>query len=352
MKRNKIHTFLFRIAFVFTAHILIKAGDFTLDIFEISIRSMSFSSYFISYWLFIWYISAYINTKIKNYKNKHVSSYLLFSFNFAISVMAALFANYLYRMGDVHLFNNTDAWKNISIINPELSISLMVMYLMVFFFDIYFISVVNSKEDQIQLEKLKQENTLAKYLNLKSQVEPHFLFNSLSVLSSIIHTNTDLASEFLLRLSKILRYVIERNEQLTVPLKDEIKFINDYFFLIKTRFEKGIIIENNIEENIIKSTNIPPVSLQLLVENAIKHNKFTDTTPLHIQLYNNNNYLIVKNNLDERNDVTYSTKQGLDNLTKRFSFLSGKPVKIEMTETEFIIHLPILLNQSNESFNI
>lgn len=351
MNKSKIIKFLIRLGIVLAAHIMVKAGDYSLDVFKISERSIFFSLYFISFWMIVWYFAVYINNKIKNLQIK-LSPYLVFAFHFAFGSTAAFFTNYFYRIGDINLFNNIDLWKDIPILNPELTISLMVVYMLVFFFDIYMQSIFEKKEDQLQLEKLKQENTLAKYLNLKQQIEPHFLFNSLSVLSSIIHSDANLASDFLLKLSKILRYVIEKNELLTIPLKDEISFINDYFFLIKIRFDDGIIIENKIDEEIINTCVIPPVSLQLLFENAIKYNKFTSENPLKITMYNNNNYIIVKNNINIRTDVVDSTKQGLDNLTKRFSFLSKTPVKIEITNNNFIVSLPILQNNNNESFNI
>ncbi|MCD6090066.1 MAG: histidine kinase [Bacteroidales bacterium] len=358
MRQKNIHQFLIRFTFIFFVQLILKGFDTSFgNIFEFTIRGLSFSIVFISYWLIIWYTASFLNTQLFSrekelFKKKPRQILIIFLINFLFAFLAGFIANYLYRSGDVYIFNLGSYWSNISLLNPEFTVSLLAIYLMVFSFDIYLQSILDKKEDQIKLEKLKQENTLAKYLNLKSQIEPHFLFNSLSVLSSIIYTNVDLASDFVLRLSKILRYVIEKNELLLVPLKDEITFINDYFFLIQTRFEKGIVIENNIDENNITRCSIPPVSLQLLVENAIKHNKFTNDHPLRITLYNDTNFIVVKNNINIRNDITANTKQGLENLTKRYSFLSDKAVKIEITENEFIVSLPILSNIDNESFNI
>lgn len=358
MKQTKINSFLIRFFIVFLIHFIIKVGDqsFTNSL-TINFRGLLFSFQFILYWLIVWYFAAYIHKKllIKQNSSIRVKTFYTFSiifFHFSYGFVASLFSNWLYRFGDIQLFNNDDIWSEISFFNPELSFSLLMIYLMVFSFDTYLQVNIKQKEDQIQLEKLKQENTLAKYLNLKSQIEPHFLFNSLSVLSSIIYSDVDLAADFTLRLSKILRYVIEKNELLLVPLKNEIKFINNYFFLIKTRFEDGIVFENRIDKNHIDNFNIPPVSIQLLIENAIKHNKFTNDKPLHIELYNDDNFLMIKNNLNLRDDITGSTKQGLDNLSKRFSFLSDKPVKIEMTDFEFIVSLPLLSIKENENFNI
>jgi two-component system, LytTR family, sensor kinase len=357
MKRSNTRIFLLRFTVVFLVHLVIKSGDYTYsNVFEISLRSFVFSFFFIIYWLIIWYTSAFINDKIRNHQNNTIGNknfrlYILFLFHIAFGFLVSFLANYLYRIGDVNIFHMESVWEIVPVLNPELTISLLLMYIMLFSFDIYIHSIIDKKENQLQIEKLKQENTLAKYLNLKTQIEPHFLFNSLSVLSSIIYSDVDLAADFILRLSKILRYVIEKNDLLTVPLKDEIAFVNNYIFLIKTRFEDGIILENSIDKNVIDTYSIPPVSLQLLVENSIKHNKFSKENPLVIKLNNNKEYLIITNNLNKRNDIAENTKQGLANLSKRFSYLSENPVKVEETTSEFIVSLPIISDKNDESFN-
>jgi two-component system LytT family sensor kinase len=353
MKRQIINKF-----FILLTHFIFKAGDQSFgDFFDFTLRGFIFSTFFVSYWLLVWYIAAYIHQKLlakqdSSIKIKTFYTFSIIFFHFSYGLLVSLLLNWLYRFGDIQFFSNSDVWSEIPFLNPELTFSLLMIYIMIFSFDTYLQVNIRRKEDQIQLGKLKQENTLAKYLNLKAQIEPHFLFNSLSVLSSIIYSDVDLASDFTLRLSKILRYVIEKNELLLVPLKDEITFINDYFFLIKTRFEDGIVFENRIDESNIDNYNIPPVSIQLLIENAIKHNKFTNDKPLFIELYNDDNFLIIKNNINLRDDIIGTTKQGLENLSKRFSFLSEKPVRIEMTENEFIVSLPLLSIKDNESFNI
>lgn len=356
MQKKTLNKFLTRFTFVVVIHFIFKTGDYSFDsVFDFSLRSAVFSMFFFTYWLSVWYMAELANNKLLTLPNfssnkKRSLSYLLFIFHAAFGFAVAFGFNCSYRAGDLFFFDKL--WEGIPILNPELTVSLFAIYLIVFAFDIYINSILKKKEDELQLEKLKQENILAKYLNLKSQIEPHFLFNSLSVLSSLIYTNVDLASDFILKLSKILRYVIERNDLLVVPLKDEIAFVDDYLFLMNTRFETGIIFENNIETAIIDTSIIAPVSIQLLIENAIKHNKFNEEQPLKIRLENDADYLIVRNNLNLRNDAQDSTKKGLDNLNKRFSYLSNKPMKVEMTDTEFIVYLPILSSGKYESTNL
>jgi len=358
MKKSPSNTFFVRLLFVFFIHLVFKIGDQSFNTFsDFTFRGFLFSIFFIVYWLCVWYLAAFFHNMIQKkqdlvVKNKKFYTFFLFFLHLLFGLLVSFSANYLYRISDIYFSNNDVAWTGVSVFNPELTLGLLTIYMMVFTFDSYYNASIRSKEDQIQLEKLKQENTMAQYLNLKSQIEPHFLFNSLSVLSSVIHTDANLASEFTLRLSRILRYVIEKNEFLLVPLSEEITFMENYLFLIQTRFVEGISFENTIDENIIDSCYLPPSSLQLLIENAIKHNKFTSEYPLIIKLCNKDVRLIVSNNIRLRNDVEDSTKHGLDNLKGRYSHFSNELVEINKTDTDFTVSLPILTKEDYERFNI
>ncbi|NOX85517.1 MAG: hypothetical protein GXO86_06080 [Chlorobi bacterium] len=358
MKQQQINKFFLRFLFVFFVHVIIKIGDQSFTgFFDASTRGLIFSAGFITYWLVIWYIAAYFNGKILqkqevSSKNKKNYIYVLFSFHLIFGLIASFIANFSYRLWDIYFFNNSEIWSSVPVINPELTFSLLTVYMMVFTFDTFYHSNIKQKEDQLKLEKLEKDSTLAQYLNLKSQIEPHFLFNSLSVLSSLIYTNADLASEFVLRLSRILRYVIEKNEFLLVPLKEEIIFVENYIFLIQTRFENEILCEIHLDKKLMNTRFVPPAALQTLVENAIKHNKFTKNKPLIIEINNTEECLVVKNNVQLRNDSTNSTKQGLDNLKARFSHFTETPVEIMQTKYEFSVSLPLLTKEHDERFNI
>ncbi|RLD81988.1 MAG: hypothetical protein DRJ15_02945 [Bacteroidetes bacterium] len=358
MNHKAIKTFLIRLLVVFLIHFIFKIGDQSINVFsEFTSRGFVFSVFFTIYGLIVWYVSAFVNLKIQ--KGQESSSdhkkyyiFLLFSFHFIYGFAVSFLTNMLYRIGDVYFYNMGETWSEVSILNPEFTFSLFVIYIILFSFDVYYHSNIKSKEDQLQLEKLKQENTLAQYLNLKSQIEPHFLFNSLSVLSSLIQTDVNIAEEFLLRLSKTLRYVIEKNELPLVPLKDEVLFVEDYFFLIKNRFEEGIIFNNSMDQALIQNSYIPPASLQLLIENAVKHNKFTREAPLHIHISATENQIVVNNNINLRDDTSDSTKQGLHNLTQRFAYFSDKAISISSNEAGFTVSLPVLTKADYERINI
>ena len=353
-----MNKFFTRIFFVFLFHLVFKIGDDSFDVFgDFTLRGLVFSFYFISFWLVVWYIADFFGQKIVSWQKRsskytHFHTILLFTFHFFFGFIFAFLSNYLYRLGDIYLFHRNEAWKDVTVFNPELTMSLLLIYMMVFSFDTYYSSSIRINEDKLQLEKLKRENTLAQYLNLKSQIEPHFLFNSLSVLSSVIHSDANLASEFTIRLSRILRYMIEKNEHILVPLKDEISFVDNYLFLIQTRFQEGINFKNSLDKRIISSSYIPPASLQMLIENAVKHNKFTKKNPLEIILKNDKESLIVVNNLNIREDIENSTELGLDNLKERFKQFTPNPVLIKKTASKFTVSLPILTKTHYERFNI
>jgi len=358
MNPKNINKFLVRLLFIFFINFIVKIGDQSISVFSgITMRGIVYTSYFIIYWLCIWYIAEFLNSKIQKRQEsttgpKKFYTLLLFLFHFAFGMLVSFLAGLFFRLGDIHMFHMDIPWAEVPLFNPEFTLSLLMIYMMVFTFDIYYQSNMKRKEDQLKMEKLKQENTLAQYLVLKSQIEPHFLFNSLSVLSSLIHTNVGLAEEFLLRLSKTLRFVIEKNELALVPLREEIRFVDDYFFLIRHRFDEGIIFENVLDNGIIQNSYIPPASLQLLIENAIKHNKFTTENPLRISLYNDEKHIIVKNNIDLRDDIVDSTNQGIQNLTQRFSYFSKHDLTIEINESDFMVSMPILTKTDYERFNI
>ena len=189
-------------------------------------------------------------------------------------------------------------------------------------------------------QKLREENLIFQNETLKNQVNPHFLFNSLNTLSALINSQPEIAEEFINRLSSIYRYILENSAKDRVSLSDELSFINDYFFLHKIRDDGKIQME--VEINDSENSEILPVSLQILVENAIKHNKATREDPLNISIYIENSYIIVKNNLQKMATQLQSTKIGLGNLAKRVSLITGKVLIIEETKSDFIVKIPLM----------
>ena len=195
------------------------------------------------------------------------------------------------------------------------------------------------KKSLIAQEQLKKEALEAKLENLKKQLDPHFLFNSLSVLSGIIHKDVDLADTFITKLSLVYRYVLEHNELKRVSLSDELKFVESYVFLLKVRFQEKISLDIHPELQQL-ADYVLPLSIQLLIENAVKHNKLSKE--LKLKLYKNDDKVWLENNLDERQLIEKTTGTGLNNLKKRYWLQSEKEVDVIVTNTLFKVGIPLL----------
>jgi len=196
---------------------------------------------------------------------------------------------------------------------------------------------IERKADQMQKELL-----ISKYESLKNQVNPHFLFNSFSVLTSLIQQDKDLATDFLAQLSKMYRYMLENKESQLVSLEKEIDFLNSYIFLLKTRHEDNIKIKIDINLN-RSEFYIPTLSLQMLIENAIKHNKFSAQDPLRIEIYNEGtDYLVIRNRVNKKNVTESTTKVGLENIKKRYDYQSENKVVVAHDSEHFTVKLPRL----------
>jgi ligand-binding sensor domain-containing protein len=194
---------------------------------------------------------------------------------------------------------------------------------------------------QGQAQSLEKEKTLVMYENLKQHLNPHFLFNSLASLSSLIRLDQTMASNFLDKMSRVYRYILKNRDNSTVPLAEELKFVNLYIQLQKTRFEEGLRVNIDIDDEHLQQ-KIAPVTLQNLVENAIKHNIADPGSPLVIELFVDDDYLIVRNNLQKKKFVETSNKQGLINMTSLYNYLSPLPLQIIEDEQYFTVKIPLL----------
>ncbi|MEO1049873.1 MAG: histidine kinase [Bacteroidota bacterium] len=196
------------------------------------------------------------------------------------------------------------------------------------------------KKSLIKTEILQKENLESQLATLKSQISPHFLFNSLNVLSTLIHTDTDLADQFINRLSLVYRYLLENKDKEVIELMTEMEFVRSYLFLLETRFQDNLKVNIDIPKK--GNRQIPPMSIQMLIENAIKHNVISERKPLHIDIKQVEDYIIISNNLQLRKDSLESTHIGLGNIKKRYEYLTDKPVDIIKDETCFTVKIPLL----------
>jgi ligand-binding sensor domain-containing protein len=198
---------------------------------------------------------------------------------------------------------------------------------------------INSLKSKAQL--LEKEKTTVMYENLKQHLNPHFLFNSLTSLSSLIRIDPKQAGDFLDKMSKVYRYILRNKDNETVPLFEELNFVELYIQLQKTRFEDGLQVDIQISEDYL-TARIVPVTLQNLIENAIKHNTADADQPLKIKLFIEKDYLIVSNTLQRKNYVETSNKQGQNSMVSLYRFLSPKPIIIEESTAEYIVKIPLI----------
>jgi hypothetical protein len=209
----------------------------------------------------------------------------------------------------------------------------------VFFYAAYFYK--NWQEKRVKEQKIIAGTASARFDALKNQLDPHFLFNSLNVLTSLIEEDPDQAQKFTTSLSKVYRYVLEQKNKDLVTVDEELNFARTYVRLLKMRFEDSIVFE--IPESCTQpEARIVPLSLQLLLENAVKHNVVTASRPLHIKVFEEGGMLVVSNNLQEKQVVKKSSGVGLQNIKQRYNILTDREVVIQKSDAEFRVSLPIL----------
>jgi len=224
---------------------------------------------------------------------------------------------------------------------------LILLFFILFIFQAAYFSIYSYQQYAIvQINKYasEREQIGLQFDALKSQLSPHFLFNSLNTISSLVHKSPVDAEEFIRRLATIYKYVINNKQQRLVSVHEEVEFIKSYYHLLKVRFENALKLEINLPKNILK-TNIPPLTLQILVENAVKHNKVDEMNQLDIYIGSiDNSYLRVTNNKIEKKSKIKSFKVGLDNIQKRYAYYSSKSINIVNRQT-FTVELPIIDNR-------
>ncbi|MDY3338288.1 histidine kinase [Riemerella anatipestifer] len=198
-----------------------------------------------------------------------------------------------------------------------------------------------STQEKIEVQEQLAKASEAQFQSLKTQLDPHFLFNSLNVLTALIEENPPKAQKFTEDMSKIYRYVLEQRDKKTVSVAEEISFAKTYAELLKTRFEDSVNFSFDINPE-FENRSVVPLSLQLLLENVIKHNFATTQKSLNIKVYTTSSYLMVENNLQARETPEGSTGVGLKNIQQRYALLTHKEVNIVKNETVFRVEIPLI----------
>ena len=260
------------------------------------------------------------------------------------SFVISVFVIFLLRIIEDVLIEGSsfeDFFKHETLANYVVTI-IITFFVTLAFHAFYFYKAY--QENKVNQQKIIAGNASAQFESLKNQIDPHFLFNSLNVLSALIEENPIAAQKFTTSLSKVYRYVLEQKDKELVSVEEELQFAKTYMNLLKMRFENSITFE--IPENIEnEEAKVVPLSLQLLLENCIKHNVVSETKPLHIKISIDNGVLVVSNTIQKKEVLADRKGVGLENIVNRYALLTQRKVLVEKNENEFKISLPILTKQ-------
>ena len=285
----------------------------------------------------LWFIIRFVMIAIrkKYYGFKHTARRAI------LQVIALLIVGFVVKIILGFIFTNFfDINLHYSPLEAFISIYFTSLFVLANYEGLYL--YYQNKQNILAREQLKREQIHSELQGLRSQVNPHFLFNSMNTLLHIIEEDQALASSFLKKLSRVYRYILEKRDDHLIPLKEELAFIESYIFLQKERFKHNLEVELEVDDYYLDKL-IVPLSLQMVFENAIKHNIISSKKPLKIEVYIDPlQYLVIKNNLQLKKQTMPSTGVGLQNIKSRFEFFSSQKVIVEQNLTHFIVRLPLL----------
>lgn len=198
------------------------------------------------------------------------------------------------------------------------------------------------RQAAIDVEQLKNKNLSSKYESLKNQVNPHFLFNSLNALSSLVYSNQERAVEFIKKLADVYRYVLDHQFDEVVELETELNFVDSFIYLNKIRFGESLIVSIEGRENVTIQDRVPPVAIQMLIENAFKHNVVSKDSKLFVEIIIDSKFVIVSNNINLKRNPESSSGVGLNNIRSRYGFLTDVAIEVNREVEKFEVKLPIL----------
>lgn len=289
----------------------------------------------------IGYLVVFMINKAKSYTHKQLTKKilpaLLIFYIFAyiivnLSISLCALGWFLYTGRDLSEF-----WNHFFEIELQPSSVSFATWLIFFTISLFYtLWHKSAKREQLLIE----ENLKYKYNTLKSQINPHFLFNSLNTLSELIYSNVKKAENYLQKMSSVYRYVLDNEETDLITLDKELKFIESYFDMQKERDNNKISLTINIKN--VENYKIIPVSLQLLIENALKHNSISREKPLNIKIEIFDDYIAVSNNIQRKDIIGGSTQKGLRNLSERVKLIMNKDLIIIENKNEFIVKMPII----------
>lgn len=279
----------------------------------------------------------------RQYPQKHSIAYrflLPFLLSFALSNALVLLCYVPFKLYQISNSNGGDSFHAIYLLTTSLQVFFLVVAANAFNQVVFLMR--RWQEETMRAERLEREKTQAVLTSLKHQISPHFLFNNFNTLYSLIEEGSDQAGNFLLKLSALYRTILQNQEEV-IPLRAELRAFQDYLFLLKTRFQDDIQMECQVEEEHQDSFYLPPLSLQTLLENAVKHNHFDEDHPLRLHLQQQGQRITLTNSLyPHTNKTSDSYGIGLENIKSRYRLLSDEGVEIRQEVNCFAVSLPLL----------
>jgi sensor histidine kinase YesM len=297
-------------------------------------------AYFILISLLVWEGNVWLMYFIKKKFEWRYNHYykIIVTLFFANIVYSGIVSALLLNLWRIYSKETYSGW------GPIVNTSLIIIIAATFITNIYEIIFLNlEREDNLsRVEQLNVAKAQAELEALKNQIDPHFIFNSLNTLSFLITRDPQNARLFNDTLAKVYRYILGNKDKDLVLLREEVEFISNYFYLIKIRFREAVNMEIEINDLSAEDFLIPPISLQALVENAIKHNEFNDKSPLTIHVSISSNYIIVRNAVQPKAYILPTSRIGLNNLDNRYKLITKRNIVIENNFNFFSVKLPVL----------
>ena len=291
----------------------------------------------VSLWKGNQYVGWYVGRRFPWAKSPKRTLFIALASSFVFSLIATIIVNYIYLdlILGLPFFSKFSRFIWQIIMTIGIAMIITMSFYLAYFFKWWRVSIVNE-------ERLKQEAIQLRYDALRNQVNPHFLFNSLSVLSALVDIDVEKAQTFIRKFSDIYRYVLEQFDKELVPLKVEMDFIASFVDLNLVRHEDNLKVEIQIDDF---SGNIVPMSLQILVENSLKHNIISSEKPLLINISRENDMIVVMNKLQTKNVTQSHGGLGLETIKNRYHYLTDKPVIVDVTSEFFVVKIPIIDNR-------
>jgi sensor histidine kinase YesM len=287
----------------------------------------------------IWHGNRYLHYSLRSYFDwinkplQKITVLVLSIIFYTVPVSVLLLAGWYM------LFTNDPA--NWSVITESTLIILIAVIFITHVYETAFL-VKESESEMLRNEQLERARAEAELEALKNQIDPHFIFNSLNTLSHLIEEKPVKAKQFNDNLADVYRYILQNKARDLVLLREEMQFLNSYFLLLQIRFDQAIQLKVTIGDAVLDQYLIPPISLQILAENAIKHNEFAEASPLIFQIELKNEELIVHNPIHRKSLRKTSSRIGLQNLRERYKLTTNKEITIKEGEKDFTVYLPIL----------